>query len=54
MNKLIAMIIVIFGIWLVFWPPVEYVTNIVGPVWSMIIGVVIVIGGFIFWKIKAV
>jgi len=52
-KKLIPTLVVIFGVWMVFWPPVEVATAIAGPVWSMTIGVVIIVIGAILWKVKA-
>jgi len=53
MKKIIAVLIVLFGVWMVFWEPVDAVTTYLGPFWSFVGGIAIIIAGAVFWKIKA-
>lgn len=53
MNKLLAMVIVVGGVWMIFWDAIEAITDYLGPILSPIVGIVICLIGFYFWRIKA-
>lgn len=52
--RLIAILILIGGVWMCYWTPIDYITKALGPIWSTLLGIVIIAIGAFVWKIKAI
>ena len=43
--KIVAILTVLFGVWLIYWGPVQHAFEVLGPENSIIVGVIIIIVG---------